>query len=698
MVYLNLAVLWFLALGMAAVAAYVIRRATIASSPFDVVLVLFLLGMMGSMAGGFLLYESSPGVVSLEVALFSGMWVMVIGLGYLLATLVADRKWEEGRRLSLPFRASVIVGALTLELVMSFALAIAAGDLPVPARSAPIYTLLGSGLASKWFLLPMALEMGLSVWLARRDIPTFLLVVLSLQPLIMLLSPTAFPALTYWVVGSVLAGGSAMTIVFVFVMESFYRRPSLSRPIFEYLVVLCFIFAAMMAGLSLWTYNGMVGLFALGLVAEMALFFNAILLPDRLSAGEAVPYREQAWPMFSLIFGVFLAEFFMGALFDFTLDGPTGFLASLPLPLVGVGPSFLPATGTLFYDVIAFATGVLGSVWFLIMMGAEMGALIVFKIRETRHRETRVRLSLILGAYSIYAILLPSFVIPPTVLPSVPLVGWSMGFGTGGGFIPPLFLVLAFTYLIAGTLSLLFGARQMCSTLCTAAMMYQGTFYDSLKGFNRRSHVGNKLLGSRLSRLYGVIFSLSWVSIMAAGAISYLNYVGVLHLTVYGTDVAYATEVIYFNLIWYLLFISIPFVGVYACVSTGYCYWGTFNQILGRLGFFRLKARDPSTCVTCPTHDCTRACPVGLTDLPPNFIAKGEFRALKCIGVGDCVESCPYDNITFWDVRHWVREKLGGSSPKSRPVPLRMTSPSPKTSVTRAQTVETTRWDGPAPR
>jgi polyferredoxin len=64
-------------------------------------------------------------------------------------------------------------------------------------------------------------------------------------------------------------------------------------------------------------------------------------------------------------------------------------------------------------------------------------------------------------------------------------------------------------------------------------------------------------------------------------------------------------------------------------------------------------------CVNCETKDCAKACPVGLTDLPGSFIKSGQFRSHKCIGVGDCVSACPYENEYIYDVRGWLREKLG---------------------------------------
>ncbi|PSO08399.1 hypothetical protein B9Q04_05785 [Candidatus Marsarchaeota G2 archaeon BE_D] len=171
--------------------------------------------------------------------------------------------------------------------------------------------------------------------------------------------------------------------------------------------------------------------------------------------------------------------------------------------------------------------------------------------------------------------------------------------------------------------------------------------------------MGRKLLGSRITKTYKVVSTLVWISLVAAATVSYLNSTGRINLTVYGEDAAQFLYSFYFNFLWYIVFMLIPFIGTYGCVTTGMCHWGMTNQWISRLGFFRLKVKDRNTCIKCPTKDCSKACPVGNTDMPGQFIARGEFRSYKCIGVGDCVESCPYGNIYFYDVRNWLREKLG---------------------------------------
>ena len=49
------------------------------------------------------------------------------------------------------------------------------------------------------------------------------------------------------------------------------------------------------------------------------------------------------------------------------------------------------------------------------------------------------------------------------------------------------------------------------------------------------------------------------------------------------------------------------------------------------------------------------------------FVEKGYFKSYKCIGVGDCIEACPYDNIFVYDVRHYLKEKLSRARDQQEP-------------------------------
>jgi polyferredoxin len=469
----------------------------------------------------------------------------------------------------------------------------------------------------------------------------------------MFLSPTAITD-TEWATMTVVGGSVAMIMLFIYVFDYLSKNSTIGQGLARYVLLLMAAYAMMMAGLFVWMVNGDGLLFAVSVIVEMLVYLSLVL--NRVERQSPKAWRGDAWWTVELLSLLFVAEFFMGAVLEVQVNGVESFFSAMGFaPLTG-GP--LVVVGAGLYDFVLFFGAVTSSPWFLIMMGVEMGVLVAFKARLARELETKVRLVLVIVAYAVYSILLQNFLIPASLLPHIPFVGWSMGVGTSGPVAPMLLVGLIGTYLISGVLSFLFGSRQVCSMFCAAALMYQGTFYDSMKTFNRTSKIGRKYLTSKLSNLYKLTFSAVWVSIISAAAISYLDSLGILSVSIFGADPARFTCTFYFGFLWYIVFITIPFVGTYGCVSMGWCHWGTFNQLVGRLGLFKLKVRDPVRCVECTTKDCARACPVGLTALPASFISKGEFKSSRCIGVGDCVDACPYNNEYFYDVRSWVRQRL----------------------------------------
>ncbi|EQD50216.1 4Fe-4S ferredoxin iron-sulfur binding domain protein, partial [mine drainage metagenome] len=164
-------------------------------------------------------------------------------------------------------------------------------------------------------------------------------------------------------------------------------------------------------------------------------------------------------------------------------------LATVPAgPLVGppaVVLSHLLANGFWWLATVT------DSAWFLVMMGVEMGALVYFKIRETRHQGLRLRLWLLVGVFASTTVLIPGFwsTIPGVpALATVPFLGWTMGIGSGGALTGTVILAVLGTYLLVAGLCFLFGRRALCSVLCgMAPLMYQGTLMDRMKSFNRSS-------------------------------------------------------------------------------------------------------------------------------------------------------------------------------------------------------------------
>jgi polyferredoxin len=269
-----------------------------------------------------------------------------------------------------------------------------------------------------------------------------------------------------------------------------------------------------------------------------------------------------------------------------------------------------------------------------------------------------------------------------------------MGIGTETLVLSILSVVLA-TYLIMGLAASLFGRRVVCSVFCTAPLMFQGTAIDSMKSFNRTSSVGRKYLGSRLSTLYSITTGLVLASLFVAAVASYLDGIGVWNVTVLSADPTVFLLSLYFGVLWYVMFVTIPYTGNYNCVTMGWCYTGAIAQAFHKIGFFKLKVRSKEVCKACTTVDCAKSCPVGLVDMPGHFRTKGEFRSTKCCGVGDCINACPYGNMYIYDVRHWVRARLGLPIPPPSGTKLPMVSTgrsssfSPVTRTDRSQIAST---------
>ncbi|WOE51963.1 4Fe-4S binding protein [Sulfuracidifex metallicus] len=329
------------------------------------------------------------------------------------------------------------------------------------------------------------------------------------------------------------------------------------------------------------------------------------------------------------------------------------FTGNTPSPAFGLFPVYLFP-----FDLISIVAGITGSSNFSVVFGLGLLTVVLYKMKEIKKLSNRVRMGLMLLAYFVYSTYIPDFSPISSSVQYIPYM-WFNGLGTYGGIEPSLLVGILGTFAVTSAISYMFGSRQICSVTCTAPYMLQGPFMDSMKRYNRTSTLGRKTLTSRLATWYKAIMWATWSSLLAAAILSYLNYLGVTDVSILGNDPTVFYVILYFNFLWYVQFLLMPYFGNYACVNHGICTWGSFNQLFGYLGPFKLKVKDPSTCLTCKTVDCAKACPVGLTDMRSSFIKKGEFKSFKCIGVGECIDDCPHDNIFIYDIRNVVKERLG---------------------------------------
>ena len=657
----DLLLLWSVAVLMAVFTACLLKKCSTVETVSDAGLVLFLFVMMASMFASAVVYLYFPSFqVIFELVALNMVGMSLILLPVLHLLYRGDKTLDETRRGSsvssraLVF-ASVIALAILSEVFMGWTFALVSG---VASTFQPVLSSLVDSMSTYWFIFTMAAEMGVTLYLVGRRFPSSFRWLVAIQAVIMVLSPTAINN-SSWIYWTLWGNSATMVVAIILIFEYLYKNRTVARGALNYLVMLLGAYALMMAGTFVWLLDGNVTLFVLSIVAEMVIYFGIVLDEKRLIAPPLNGWLSMPnWAFLLLVF-VFLAEFFMGGVLDVQANGTAFFTG---LPFASLTGSALTVLRAAFYNLIVFVSSITASFLFLAMMGVEMGALVLFKIRYVRETETKIRLSLVIAAYAIYSLFLPVFVLSSN-LPQVPWIGWSMGLGTAGALAPSVVLVLLATYLISGGLSFFFGSRQVCSLFCTAALMYQGTTLSSMSSFNRTSSLGRKHLTSKISSAYTIVVTAVWGSLLVAAVLSYLTTQGILNITVFGLDAGYFLYSFYFSFLWYVVWIMTPFVGTYGCATTGMCGWGAFNQLISRLGVFRLKVKDSEVCVKCETKDCAKVCPVGLTDMPGKFIGSGEFRSYKCIGVGECVSACPYENVYFFDVRNWVRSKLG------KPVP-----------------------------
>ncbi|MCY0859663.1 MAG: 4Fe-4S binding protein [Sulfolobaceae archaeon] len=618
-----------IALSMLAVMFYVVYEVEKWRSDRRVLIALYLLGGMLTMNLGAYLY----------VAYHNEFYFLAINGAYmffgLLAIMNVKGIKERGAAIVYPLFSAMMVSS---EVLMGSLLYTLSTGKPAT---------FDYSVDNPWFVGVMVAEMVFAISISKINSITLkrlLIALLLLMPWFPLILPTR---VVFWGSSAVMIGST------VLIYETLYdQRLRATQDTFTVLELMG-IFTLMMIGSFIYYLTESFTVYNASMVIAMIWYFYRLLAGPNPIKGN---YLRQPKLAFSIIFLTFVMEFFMGSVLDFVENvfspGINGFLSSLTLPLQPLNNPI-----NFLWDGIDIVGTVLGSAWFLIMMGIEMGFLAFRKMMEIRVRETKIRMLLMILAYFIYSVYLSIFSPIAPIAAYIPYM-WSMGIGTLGAVSNSVVLGLLGTYAIYGALSFLFGSRNLCAVTCTAPMMYQGNFYDSLKVYNRSSRVGKKLLTSRISPwVRGVALGVSML-VLASAVISYLNSESIIRFTVYSVDISFLIYFIWFDILWYIIFISIPFLGTFACVTTGYCYWGVFNQAVSRIGLFRLKVRDPETCVKCKTVDCANACPVGLTDMRGWFIKKGEFKSFKCIGIGECVDVCPYNNIYFYDVRNWIKEKL----------------------------------------
>lgn len=452
---------------MTAVSVYLIYLVKKGINGIGFLLVLYLSGSMLTMFISLSIALSNTALTTEILALTVNTAYMIVGLVSILLLGASRRKIESRKWYTV----------LLFSLLMTISEAVMGESFYSILTKSIGNPLIGT--ENYWFYAVMLAEMTFTLVYSfnslTRQIRNYLLVTLP----IMVVSPVILPTFSIWL------SSLLMIVATIIIYDTLYRdRLKKTQETFTSLELML-IFTLMMAGIFTYYVTSSWYLYDISMILGMTWFiYRAIQGPSSIKGNYL---RDSRWT-FAFVLMTFVMEWFMGAVLDFASSyfspGVEGFISSLPLGFVNPFSYF--GAGALF-DFLSIFGSVTGSVWFLVMMGLEMGTLAIFRIKEVRLRENRIRLALMVSAFAIYAVYIPSFSPLASKIPYIPYM-WSMGLGTLGPVSTDYLLSgIVGTYVLSAVLSFLFGSRQICSVTCTAPTMYQGTFYNSLKVYNRTS-------------------------------------------------------------------------------------------------------------------------------------------------------------------------------------------------------------------
>jgi polyferredoxin len=614
----------------------------------------YVLLMMASMFIGLSWYIVEPKGFLNSVVAINIIMVPMISILVLLFYFYS-MEWKPGRNVERLLLPSIFV---LNEFLMSLFVLIILGFRFTPN----ILNNIPLTVNSLYFVIPMEVEMVFSIFLFRiKGMVSYLLIALAAMDLI---SPALFSHFRlFLLVVNALIMVTGMIIILEEISSSKTKIAEEKRRIIDVSMVIYllnsigfFVFYSSPSGsVSYWLP------YSISILTGMFLYFFFVFSGRGHGTVESWATRKK-W-LFFILSSSFVVELIMSIPLDISTGiftvGASGITSISYLVVNNVQPAF---SGSFYLSILPFIGATANSPMFLLLMGLEMGSLVVFRIKKIKWFEKRVNLSFALLAFFTYTLFGPNYVGNWERLPLWANVG-ALG-PVKGYLIVPMLL----SYVLYAALVLLFGRRAYCGTLCPSAVMYGGTLGQEMISLNYSSRTSRKNIGSRYSPLIKKVAAGSWIFMLISAGLSFAIS---LHLIELPFDPAILYSFLIWNVLWYFFFISIPFVGMSPCRRYGWCTTGTFVGFFSKLGLFKIKAVDPDVCYKCPTKDCVTACEVGLGDLPAQFIKKGYFKSSKCVGSGSCISACPYDNIHFYDIRNVIRERLAPKGPDTEKVNVR---------------------------
>lgn len=303
--------------------------------------------------------------------------------------------------------------------------------------------------------------------------------------------------------------------------------------------------------------------------------------------------------------------------------------------------------------------------FYVIMMGAEMSILVIERYRYAKNKQVKDWTVGILMGVPLFVVLIPYYT-----------PGYIFGMsGMLSKYDPFLRLtVVGLTLSLAGILStvVLKGRRVYCNLICMSAHMWSNSYYHNFRRLNREYlrtphasprgrdaiHHPIKLPSMDLSSImsilsagimvgtlvweYGIMFGFLRAPKVFGRTVDPLELLGMFTL----------------NYIWWFFFYMTPIAGTFSCARDGWCGFGSMLGVFNKLSF-KVRPLNRETCLSCETKSCSN-CPVGI-DVYGEIVNRGYVNIVKCVGCGECLEECPYQNLEFRD----LMSRLRGSKRKS---------------------------------
>ncbi|ARM74969.1 4Fe-4S binding protein [Acidianus manzaensis] len=274
--------------------------------------------------------------------------------------------------------------------------------------------------------------------------------------------------------------------------------------------------------------------------------------------------------------------------------------------------------------------------FYVVMMGAEMSYLVYERFKSSKQLKVRAWSLAILVGIPIFVWILPYYT--PTYI---------FGMSDMLSDINPSFSVSLLSFgisIIAIVIaSSLFGRRAYCNLVCMSAHMWINTYYDQFKP-KKSTKIWESLRWIILGIMILVFIYSSLIflgieknPVIEGIQISLLDFYGMFTL----------------SYIWWFFFFLTPIFGTYSCARQGWCGFGTFTGLFNKI-LFKIEANSIDTCKECTTVNCEKSCPIKIP-IKADILSNGYSNRIACVGCGDCVEACPYNNLKIIDITSYFR-------------------------------------------